>query len=96
VAGTASSDPTSTTTALGRYCWRTEYVPDAISTGVYLASSHTNAGSECFTVAATPAPGLPDTGHMPAPGPPAQYAWLVLIGALVLAGWAWGRSGRQS
>jgi uncharacterized repeat protein (TIGR01451 family)/fimbrial isopeptide formation D2 family protein len=38
-----------TAAAAGKYCWRVEYVPDQGSN--YLAASHTNAGSECFTVA---------------------------------------------
>jgi hypothetical protein len=42
----ATSDDTSATTALGTYCWRAEYSGDAI----YLPRSHTNNGTECFTV----------------------------------------------
>ena len=37
-----------TPTAVGKYCFRAEYIPDAASQ--YLATSHTNATSECFTV----------------------------------------------
>jgi len=59
-AGTATSDPTSATSAPGTYCWRTEYAPDSASTGVFAPATHTNATSECFGVAAVP--GLPNTG----------------------------------
>jgi uncharacterized repeat protein (TIGR01451 family) len=38
-----------TAAAAGKYCWRAEYTPDADSQ--YLAGSHTNATTECFTVA---------------------------------------------
>jgi len=102
VAGAATSDATANTAVAGRYCWRTEYAPDAGSQGVYLAATHTNATSECFTVAAAPTqtpgtPGLPNTGHLPSPGLPAHYAWLLLAGSLALAAaWAWGRAGRHS
>lgn len=58
-AGTAISDPTSATTAFGTYCWRTEYAPDAASTGIYGPGAHSNTTTECFGVAG---PGLPDTG----------------------------------
>jgi uncharacterized repeat protein (TIGR01451 family) len=34
----------------GTYCWRAEYTPDADGNKFYSASSHTNHGSECFTV----------------------------------------------
>jgi sortase (surface protein transpeptidase) len=59
VAGAATSDPTSATSALGRYCWRTEYAPDAASTGVFAPGAHTNTTSECFGVVGA---GLPNTG----------------------------------
>src|SRR6266581_3031474 len=39
-----------TDTALGTYCWRAEYTPDAAASGSYLGNSHTNATTECFTV----------------------------------------------
>ena len=39
-----------TDTALGKYCWRAEYTPDAAASGSYLGNSHTNATTECFTV----------------------------------------------
>ena len=42
-----------TSAAVGKYCWRAEYTPDAASQ--YLAGTHTNAtvgtNGECFTVA---------------------------------------------
>jgi uncharacterized repeat protein (TIGR01451 family) len=38
-----------TAAAAGKYCWRAVYAPDADSQ--YLAASHTNATTECFTVA---------------------------------------------
>jgi uncharacterized repeat protein (TIGR01451 family)/fimbrial isopeptide formation D2 family protein len=37
-----------TSAAVGKYCWRAVYTPDASSQ--YLAGSHTNATTECFTV----------------------------------------------
>jgi len=100
VAGAASSDVTAATSAAGRYCWRTEYTPDAVSQGVYLAATHTNATSECFTVAAAPAPGtpgLPNTGHSAASGGSASSAWALVaaVAALAAATAAWGRAGRR-
>jgi hypothetical protein len=100
-AGIAASDPTSNTTGLGRYCWRTEYTPDQTSQGVYLASIHTNATTECFTVAPTPTPstpGLPAAGAPATPlGAPPQPFWLVvacLAGAGLVSGLAWARRRR--
>jgi hypothetical protein len=49
-AGTATSAASTNTTAVGKYCWRAEYSGD----GFYLASLHTNSGSECFTVEKKP------------------------------------------
>ncbi|MCJ7492206.1 MAG: hypothetical protein MUP15_08675, partial [Dehalococcoidia bacterium] len=46
--GQATSDATTNTTAIGKYCWRAEYTPALDS--LYLASSHTDATNECFTV----------------------------------------------
>jgi hypothetical protein len=43
--GSATSDATTNTTAIGKYCWRAEYSGD----GIYLASSHTDDTTECFT-----------------------------------------------
>jgi hypothetical protein len=48
----AESAATNNTTAIGKYCWRAEYTPDAASSPFYSATSHTNATTECFTVAA--------------------------------------------
>ncbi|MCJ7492576.1 MAG: hypothetical protein MUP15_10590, partial [Dehalococcoidia bacterium] len=50
--GQATSDATTNTTTLGKYCWRAEYTPAAGS--AYLASSHTDATDECFTVTKQP------------------------------------------
>ena len=44
--GQATSDATTNTTTLGKYCWRAEYGGDT----VYEPSSHTDATGECFTV----------------------------------------------
>jgi hypothetical protein len=49
---TATSDSTTTTTAIGKYCWRAEYTPAAGSP--YTAKSFTNATDECFTTVAQP------------------------------------------
>jgi uncharacterized repeat protein (TIGR01451 family) len=49
-AGSATSDPTTDTNTPGTYCWRAEYTPDAAGELNYVASSHTNDESECFTV----------------------------------------------
>ncbi|MBA2717642.1 MAG: hypothetical protein H0U52_00170 [Chloroflexi bacterium] len=46
--GTATSTPAFVPTAAGKYCFRAQYVPDGNSD--YLAASHTNATTECFTV----------------------------------------------
>jgi hypothetical protein len=48
VDGSATSDPTTNTTATGKYCWRTEYSGDEI----YLPATHTNSTTECFTTVA--------------------------------------------
>jgi LPXTG-site transpeptidase (sortase) family protein len=87
VAGAATSDPTTATTSPGEYCWRTEYAPDVASTGVFAASAHTNATSECFAVAA-PGPGLPNTG-MPASPPQAGplLPWGVVPVAVLAVVW---------
>jgi hypothetical protein len=49
-AGQATSASTTNTTTIGTYCWRAEYSGDS----VYLASSHTNATTECFTTVKQP------------------------------------------
>ncbi len=53
VAGSATSANASgaTTTPAGKYCWRAEYAPDAAGANFYTATRHTNATTECFTVA---------------------------------------------
>jgi hypothetical protein len=43
--GSATSDATTNTTAVGKYCWRAEYAGDTL----YAAASHTNTTTECFT-----------------------------------------------
>jgi hypothetical protein len=48
--GQATSDATSNTTAIGTYCWRAEYG----GSNTYLASSHTNSTTECFTTVKQP------------------------------------------
>jgi uncharacterized repeat protein (TIGR01451 family) len=53
--GQATSDASTNTTAVGTYCWRAVYSGDAF----YNGSNHTNATSECFTVAAPPPPPPP-------------------------------------
>src|SRR5205823_3318834 len=69
--GSASSDATANTTAIGKYCWRAEYSGD----GFYNPSSHTNSTSECFTTAKLAptvatvihaGPGAADTADAPA------------------------------
>jgi uncharacterized repeat protein (TIGR01451 family)/LPXTG-motif cell wall-anchored protein len=50
VAGTATSANTTNDTTPGKYCWRAEYTPDTAGALHYVASSHTNATTECFTV----------------------------------------------
>jgi hypothetical protein len=52
VGGQATSDATTNTTTLGKYCWRAEYTPAAGSP--YTAKSFTNATDECFTTVAQP------------------------------------------
>ena len=50
--GQATSDATTDTNAVGKYCWRVEYTPAEGSP--YSADSHTNTGSECFETVAQP------------------------------------------
>ncbi|HXA27559.1 MAG TPA: hypothetical protein VN193_02325 [Candidatus Angelobacter sp.] len=55
VAGAAHSDNVTGLTSPndltpGKYCWRADYTPDAAGANNYLASTETNAGSECFSV----------------------------------------------
>ncbi len=49
-AGVAQSESTDNTLTIGKYCWRAEYSGDSF----YLASSHTNATTECFTTVKQP------------------------------------------
>ena len=88
VSGAATSDPTTATATLGRYCWQTVYTPDATSTGIYTGSTHTNGTTECFGVAdaVAPTPGLPDTGvpsGLRVPGVP--MGGLIAVLALMVA-----------
>ncbi len=48
--GSATSDASANTTAVGTYCWRAEYSGD----GLYSSGSHTNKTSECFTTVKQP------------------------------------------
>lgn len=94
VAGAATSDPTTATSSPGKYCWRTEYAPDVASTGVFAAAAHTNATSECFTVAAPapPGPGLPNTGMPASPAQPGPLLPWAVLPVVVLLAVAWRRS----
>jgi hypothetical protein len=49
-AGTASSDASTNTNAVGTYCWRAEYSGN----NIYLSSTHTDADHECFTTIKLP------------------------------------------
>ncbi|MEP7104560.1 MAG: hypothetical protein ABI838_01775 [Chloroflexota bacterium] len=101
--GGATSDPTAGTAGLGRYCWRTEYAPDAQSQGVYLTATHTNSTTECFTAAAAPAPtptptsntpGLPNAGAPTRPSPsrlPLILTGLAVLAWLTATTWVWRR-----
>jgi hypothetical protein len=98
LAGAATSDATTATSALGRYCWRTEYTPDVAATGVFAAATETNATSECFTVAsAAPpppiGPGLPNTGA-PISGhqPSLPAGALIVVPALLATAWRRSRA----
>ena len=50
--GSAQSDNASgsLTGTTGKYCWRAEYTPDTDGAKFYVAGSHTNGDTECFTV----------------------------------------------
>jgi hypothetical protein len=50
VGGVATSDPSTNTTTVGKYCWRAEYSGD----NVYLSSKHTDSTNECFTTTRVP------------------------------------------
>ena len=47
---TSANASGSLTTTPGKYCWRAEYTPDTAGSKFYVAGSHTNSDSECFTV----------------------------------------------
>jgi hypothetical protein len=90
-AGAATSDPSTSTTSAGKYCWRTVFTPDAGFGGIF-TTTHTNATTECFNVAV--AASLPDTGlpeiaaNIWRPVAPA----LVLVALLPGLAWRRGRS----
>lgn len=79
VAGSATSDPSASLLFNGRYCWRTVFVPDASLAGVYEPATHTNATTECLTVAGGAT--LPNTGFPSLAMPRAPW---VPLGALAL------------
>lgn len=89
VAGTAISDSTTSTSAPGKYCWRTVFAPDPGFAGIF-TTAHTNGTTECFNVlgAALPDTGLPD---IPA-GPLLPVALLVLPVTLFALPWRTVRS----
>ncbi|HET9780836.1 MAG TPA: class F sortase [Candidatus Dormibacteraeota bacterium] len=84
-AGAATSDPTPANSAAGTYCWRTVYTPDATSTGVFTAATHSNSTSECFGVVAATLPntGVPDSGSDPVV--PLMPLMLVPLGLFAVA-----------
>src|SRR6266480_6542025 len=47
---TSANASGSLTTTTGKYCWRAEYTPDTDGSKFYVAGSHTNSTTECFTV----------------------------------------------
>jgi uncharacterized repeat protein (TIGR01451 family) len=47
---TSANASGSLTATVGKYCWRAEYTPDADGSNFYVAASHTNNDTECFTV----------------------------------------------
>src|SRR5207248_11503304 len=84
IAGSATSDSTSATTALGKYCWRTVFTPDVASTGVFAPGVHTNTTTECFGVVGA---GLPNTGFpldVPEMGAVAPAAGAIVLPLLML------------
>ena len=91
VAGGATSDPTSATTAAGAYCWRADYAPDLASTGVFAPGTHTNATTECFSVAADVAT-LPNTGAPELPAQPVSPGLALIVLPVGLVALAWRRS----
>src|SRR6478752_2332767 len=47
---TSANASGSLTGTVGKYCWRAVYAPDSDGAKFYVASSHTDATNECFTV----------------------------------------------
>jgi len=92
VAGSATSDPSSALQFNGKYCWRTLYTPDPTLAGIYEPATHTNATTECFTVAGGAT--LPNTG-LPLVALPAS-PWLPVAGLALLpllaAAFVWRRA----
>ena len=89
VAGAATSDSTTSTTTVGKYCWRTVYAPDPASTGIYAPATHTNATTECFNVDVVAS--LPNTGVPTIPADrPFPLDGLIVVAGLLL-GLAWRR-----
>src|SRR5205823_3636521 len=64
VGGTATSNATTSTNTPGKYCWRANYSGDA----TYLASTHTDATAECFTVVLPAQPSTTTTTSNPTGG----------------------------
>ena len=92
VAGTATSDASAALKFNGKYCWRTVFTPDPSLAGVYEAATHTNATTECLTVAGGVP--LPNTGAPVATVrslPWVAPAGLAFVPAVVLA-LAWRRT----
>jgi sortase (surface protein transpeptidase) len=90
VAGSATSDPGAPAQINGKWCWRTQYTPDASMAGIYEAATHTNATTECFTVSGgvnLPNTGIPDLGSARALVPLAG----LVGGPLLLLSLAWRR-----
>jgi uncharacterized repeat protein (TIGR01451 family)/fimbrial isopeptide formation D2 family protein len=65
VAGNAATSAAFDPTQAGFYCFRAQYTPDAESADQYVAASHTNATTECFTVTAAPILSVTKTGPTP-------------------------------
>ncbi|HEY9288799.1 MAG TPA: class F sortase [Candidatus Dormibacteraeota bacterium] len=71
VSGTATSDTTTATTALGTYCWRAVYTPTGASLGLFDTATESVGANECFTVGI---PGAPNAGRgVEQPMPPPAF-----------------------
>jgi hypothetical protein len=81
IAGSATSDAAPAVSSPGTYCWRAEYAPDAASQGVFQPASHTNASTECFSIAV---PGFPNTGRAAAAVDPTTGGYRLAGAALLL------------